>query len=182
MQLTSSEGFILKTVDGTSNSFNRKILLILTAAIAAIALIISSISALGSDKKLPDGYDPAGREGMLFSETYEGEKNSPSTLSYRINSAIELENGAAKGAFMIENPAKNVIDLTVKIIYKDGDSEYLVYESGLLPPNSHIMYDFLDTPLDEGTYPCYALITGFDPDNGKELGHIQCDVNIVVNK
>ena len=174
---------MLRTVDGTSLSdVNRKILLVVAIIIAVAAIAVSGICVVSADEKLPEGYDPAGRAGMLFDEKFDGEKNDATVLSYRINSAIEFINGSAKGAFMIENPAKNIIDLSVKLIYKNGESEYLVYESGLLPPNSHIMFDTLDTPLDKGTYPCYALITGFDPQTGDELGNIKCDVTIVVNK
>ncbi|MBQ3050020.1 MAG: hypothetical protein IJC94_08715 [Oscillospiraceae bacterium] len=173
----------MKTVDGTSLSdFSRKILLVVAIIIVLAAIAVSAVAMVSAGEKLPEGYDPAGRVGMLFGEKYVGEKNDATVLSYRINSTMEFNNGSAKGAVMIENPAKNVIDLSVKLIYKNGESEYLVYESGLLPPNSHIMFDKLDTALSAGEYTSYAVITGFDPQTGEELGNIKCDVNIVVNK
>ncbi len=169
----------MKSVEGIRSS-NKLTLLIISCVIAAAALIITTASAASAEERLPGGYDPAGRVGMLFSEKYEGEKNGKNTLSYRINSLIELSSGTAKGAFMIENPTRNSVDMTVRIIYLGGESEYLIYESGLLPPSSHILYDTLDVELQKGEYPCKAVITGFDPETGEELGHIECDVKVVV--
>lgn len=169
----------MKSVDSSQNP-SKRTLFIISCIIVAAALIISTASAVLADEHLPDGYDPAGRAGMLFSEKYEGEKNNKSTLSYRINSFVEFNSGTSKGALMIENPTRNAVDLTVKIIYRGGEAEYIIYESGLLPPSSHIMYDSLDVELQEGEYPCYAVITGFDPETGEELGHIDCDITIAV--
>ena len=171
----------MKTVEGAGVRGSGKLsFLIVSCIIVAVALIISAVSVTSAEVRLPDGYDPAGRAGMLFSEKYEGEKNPKTTLSYRINSLIELSSGKAKGAFMIENPTRNSVDLTVKIIYRGGEEEYLIYESGLLPPSSHIMYDAFDVELQKGRYPCYAVITGFDPETGAELGHIECDLTVEV--
>ena len=172
----------MKTVEEAGvRGLNKLSFLIVSCIIAAAALIISAVSVASAEEKLPEGYDPAGREGMLFNEKYEGEKNPKTTLSYRINSLIELSTGSSKGAFMIENPTRNSVDMTVKIIYRGGEEEYLIYESGLLPPSSHIMYDTLDVDLQQGEYPCYAVITGFDPETGVELGHIECDLTVLIN-
>jgi len=172
----------VKSVEGTSlNGNNKTVLIVICCLLAAVAILITAIAAVSAEKPLPEGYDPAGRAGMLFSEKYEGDKNDKTVLSYRINPVIEFSSFDAKGAVMIENPTKNSVDMTVQIVYPSNGGEYLLYSTGLLPPSSHISYDRLDVELAAGEYPCYAVITGFDPDTGAELGHINCDLTVIIH-
>ena len=142
------------------------ILVVLIAAFAVAGFIVFGGEAPAEEDPYPwIVSDPAAKSGMLDGTFYEGEKNAPGKLSYKIAGEITVVSDG-KGNFKIENSGKNSCLMKVKITV-NGET---VYETGYIKPNEHITEDVFDKLPERGTYEAEAIFEGFDPDTEESIG------------
>lgn len=111
-----------------------------------------------------------------------------SMVAVSINSMPYFETGASEGTLKIENMDFNKRLMSVEIHLdsnlENGIKDQPIYRTEkLLPPNSHISEDKLNTVLTKGVYPATAYITTYDVnDPGKYLGQASVGIEITVGK
>ena len=91
------------------------------------------------------------------------EQADASSISFGLNFRPSFENGTAKGSLRFTNPPKNHYDMRVEVRLKSDGR--LIYDTGLMPSNSHISGDKLFIPLAKGTYEATAHMLAFKPDD-----------------
>ncbi len=119
--------------------------------------------------------DHAAMSGMLDGTYYSGEKNPAGVLSYKIAGEITV-GPDGKGDFKIENSGKNTCLIKVSIAI-DGA---VVYQTGYIKPNEHILSDVLDSVPEIGTYNAEAVFEGFDPNTESSIGAAKENIIITV--
>lgn len=104
------------------------------------------------------------------------------TIRVSINMNPVFPTGDSNGTLQLENHPNNHYNLRCVItadVNGDGEEEEL-YHSGLMPVNSHIQEDVLNTNLDKGEYPATATFTAYDVDTDKEVGVVVAQIQISV--
>ena len=99
-------------------------------------------------------------------------------LSININANPVFPTGDSAGTLMIENHPNNHYNMRVSITLDDTGEE--IYNSGLMPVNSHIDEDVLSTPLDAGDYDATATFVAYDVDTDAEVGRAAAKIKISV--
>lgn len=159
----------------------------LTALAATVVLIILIVLAVGGAAFLhktqvhTEEYewlnsDPATKSGMLDGGYYTGKKNDGKTLSYKIAESINV-NAAGGGDFKIENSGKNTCVMKVTLFLDDA----VIYQTGYIKPNQHIMTDRLDSVPAPGEYTVRAVFEGFDPNTEESIGQTETAVTLFVS-
>ena len=103
-------------------------------------------------------------------------------LSADVTAAYDptFASGSAEGELKLESPGNNInyIFFTIAL----DETGELIYESGLLKPNSYIYSDRLQTkePLPKGTYPCTATVHLVDRETLGEIGTVQAALTLTV--
>ena len=100
------------------------------------------------------------------------------TLRVSINMNPVFPTGESEGSLQIENHPNNHYD--IKTIITLDDTGEQIYDSGMMPANSHIQNDVLEIDLDAGEYPATATFTAYDPDSGIEIGQVVANIRISV--
>lgn len=104
------------------------------------------------------------------------------TIRVSINMNPAFATGDSKGTLQIENHPNNLYNLRCVItadVDGDGNEEEL-YNSGLMPVNSHIQEDVLEMDLDKGEYDATATFTAYDVDTDAEIGQVMAQIRISV--
>lgn len=104
------------------------------------------------------------------------------TIRVSINMNPVFPTGDSNGTLQLENHPNNHYNLRCVItadVNGDGEKEEL-YHSGLMPVNSHIQEDVLNTNLDKGEYPATATFTAYDVDTDEEIGIVVAQIRISV--
>ncbi len=112
----------------------------------------------------------------------ESMEETPKWLPSRINQHLVFQTGDAEGAIMLENPPHNTCSIKCIItadVNGDGKEEKL-YDSGLMPINSHILQDVLNIDLDKGEYEATATYTAYSTDNITEIDSVTIPIHISV--
>ena len=152
------------------------ILVVLIAAFAVAGFVVFGGEAPAEEDPYPwIVSDPAAKSGMLDGTFYEGEKNAPGKLSYKIAGEITVGSDG-KGNFKIENSGKNICLMKVKIFV----GEELVYQTGYLKPDQHIYEDHLDVIPEIGTHDAKAVFEGFDPNTEESIGTNEAEITLTV--
>lgn len=99
-------------------------------------------------------------------------------LSININANPVFPAGDSAGTLMIENHPNNHYNMRVSITLDDTGEE--IYNSGLMPINSHIDEDVLSAPLDAGDYDATAAFVAYDVDTDAEVGRAAAKIKISV--
>lgn len=99
-------------------------------------------------------------------------------LSININANPVFPTGDSAGTLMIENHPNNHYNMRVSITLDDTGEE--IYNSGLMPVNSHIDEDVLSTPLEAGDYDATATFVAYDVDTDAEVGCAAAKIKISV--
>lgn len=176
-----------------ANSNSRKtglIIAIIIVAIALVAIVIFSIvSAMtaGSNSQY-DASAESGQAPYKTEEEMQAELNrtvEEGMLNISISSEIKFANGESEGTAYIENVPSNRYDMSVAITLDDDDDESddeVVYESGIIAPNSFIERIKLNRVLSAGEYPATATFTAYDPSTGEKVGQAAAKVKLVIEK
>lgn len=104
------------------------------------------------------------------------------TIRVSINMNPVFPTGDSNGTLQLENHPNNHYNLRCVItadVNGDAEEEEL-YHSGLMPVNSHIQEDVLNTNLDKGEYPATATFTAYDVDTDEEIGIVVAQIRISV--
>lgn len=102
-----------------------------------------------------------------------------STIHFEMNFRPVFERGSSEGTLWFVNPADNHYDMRVEIHLNSRDQ--LVYDSGLMPRNSHIDNDKLSVALPRGTHEATAYMLAYEPgDPDTIVNRATADVVIVV--
>lgn len=88
------------------------------------------------------------------------ERADKSKVSLQINARPVFEDGSSKGDLFIVNPVNNAFHMKV-VIHLDQTDE-VIYESGMLPPNHYIEQDKLQKKLKKGKHPATAYMYIYD--------------------
>lgn len=99
-------------------------------------------------------------------------------LSININANPVFPTGDSAGPLMIENHPNNHYNMRVSITLDDTGEE--IYNSGLMPINSHIDEDVLSAALDAGDYDATATFVAYDVDTDAEVGRAAAKIKISV--
>lgn len=99
-------------------------------------------------------------------------------LSININANPVFPTGYSAGTLMIENHPNNHYNMRVSITLDNTGEE--IYNSGLMPVNSHIDEDVLSTPLEAGDYDATATFVAYDVDTDAEVGRAAAKIKISV--
>ena len=86
--------------------------------------------------------------------------------------------GDSEGTLKIENGPMNLYNQRVTITLADTGEE--IYQSGLMPVNSHIQQDKLAVELDAGEYNAIAVFHAHDVDTDAEVGTAIAQIRISV--
>ena len=164
------------------------VILLLLAAIAALIGVRYSRSAGEAEGAVSGGLFPGMGEsaamGHLPGMTQEQIQQQmqhvadESKFSFKINAQPVFEDGASEGTLRIENPSHNAYPIAVEIYRTDTQKK--VYDSGGLPPDSHIDRDRLLEDLDKGSYGAQAVISVYDPQTNEYLGRSIVNLTIIV--
>lgn len=128
--------------------------------------------------------DPASEPGQLDGKTPEevqAELNrvvEEGMFQVSMNAEITFADAASKGEVRIENSPANRYDMRMVFIRDDTAQE--VYATGLIQPGWHIQEDCLDVALDEGIYPCTAMVYAHDVGTGEQVGAVAVKVTLEV--
>ena len=102
------------------------------------------------------------------------------SVAFSIKYDPTFASGSAEGELKMESPGNNInyIFFTIAL----DETGELIYESGLLKPNSYIYSDRLQTkePLPKGTYPCSATVPLVDRETLGEIGSVQAALALTV--
>lgn len=101
-------------------------------------------------------------------------------MNISIAATITFEDGSAEGEARIQNIEGNKRDQKVVITLDEGDE--VIYESGAIPPGSHIQTIKLNRDLDAGSYDATATFVGYDLETHQETGKAAAQIKIVVLK
>ena len=104
------------------------------------------------------------------------------SVAFSIKYDPTFASGSAEGELKMESPGNNInyIFFTIAL----DETGELIYESGLLKPNSYIYSDRLQTkePLPAGSYACTAPVHLLDRDTDKEKGIAQAALVITIER
>lgn len=100
------------------------------------------------------------------------------SLRISINENPVFPSGDAEGTLRIENHPNNHYNIRVVITMDDTGEE--IYNSGLMPVNSHIETDTLEKVLEKGDYDAMATFTAYDTVTDDEVGQALAEVRISV--
>lgn len=100
------------------------------------------------------------------------------SLRISINENPVFPNGESEGSLKIENHPNNHYNMRVVITLNDTGEE--IYNSGLMPINSHIETDTLEHALEKGEYEAMATFTAYDVETDAEVGQAMAGVRISV--
>lgn len=101
------------------------------------------------------------------------------SLSISINANPVFPSGSAAGTLQIENGPQNRYGQQVVITLTDTGEQ--IYDSGYMPPNSHIQEDQLAVELAQGEYEATATFTAYDADfDGVVVGQAVAQLRISV--
>ena len=152
------------------------IFIILVVLAAGGAVFLNGMQAKNTEEYEWISSDPAAKDGMLDGSFYTGKKNDGKTLSYKIAEYISV-NATGGGDFKIENSGKNTC-VTKVTMYLD---EKVIYQTGYIKPNQHIMEDRLDTVPTPGEYTVRAVFEGFDPNTEESIGQTETEITLSVS-
>lgn len=104
------------------------------------------------------------------------------TVRVSINMNPVFPTGDGAGTLQLENHPNNHYNLRCVITADtDGDgTEEEIYQSGLMPVNSHIQEDKLAVDLEKGEYPATATFTAYNVDTDAEVGVVVAQIRISV--
>lgn len=128
--------------------------------------------------------DPASEPGQLDGKTPEevqAELNrvvEEGMFQVSVNTGVSFASADAKGEVRIENSPANRYDMRAVIARDDTGQQ--VYATGLIQPGWHIQEDCLDVALDEGIYPCTAMVYAHDVGTGEQVGAVAVKVTLEV--
>ena len=100
------------------------------------------------------------------------------SLRISINENPIFPTGDSEGSLKIENHPNNHYNMRVVITMTDTGEE--LYNSGLMPVNSHIDADKLEKDLDAGEYDATATFTAYDVESDAEVGQAIAGLRISV--
>lgn len=104
------------------------------------------------------------------------------TVRVSINMNPVFPTGDGAGTLQLENHPNNHYNLRC-VITADTDedgTEEEIYQSGLMPVNSHIQEDKLAVDLEKGEYPATATFTAYNVDTDAEVGVVVAQIRISV--
>ena len=142
-------------------------------AVAALLVIAVAALALRAYGVIRFPWDPTplpNVSGRIMQGTIDREdeqrKVDDATVRIQLAARPRFDDGDAEGELMIINAPENTCILRVEIRLKDTNQ--LVYDSGMLPPNTYIEQDKLAVRLDKGEYPAIATVYTYDLENPGE--------------
>lgn len=100
------------------------------------------------------------------------------SLRISINENPVFATGDSEGSLKIENHPNNHYNMRVIITMTDTGEE--LYNSGLMPINSHIDADKLEKDLEPGEYDATATFTAYDVESDTEVGQAIAGLKISV--
>lgn len=100
------------------------------------------------------------------------------SLRISINENPVFPTGDSEGTLKIENHPNNHYNIRVVITLNDTGEE--IYNSGLMPINSHIETDTLERVLDKGEYDGMATFTAYDVETDAEVGQAMAGVRLSI--
>jgi len=129
---------------------------------------VSGLFFLGSDESadpagfiagnyLPDGRNATARAGEVAQELVDA-----SYMTIQINMFPEFAYEGSIGDIGIINPGINVFPIAVDI--QLDETGEIIYSSGAIFPNEHILADRLDVALPAGIHQATAVFSAYDPD------------------
>jgi hypothetical protein len=182
----------------SAKKMSRKTLITIISLVVAAAVLALGLHALGIFK-FPWEKDPA---PIVAGDLFPGEGGADgghlpnmtpeeilaqmqkvadaSYFSFKINARPEFDNGSAAGTLGIENPSNNVYPMVVQI-FLDSTNE-LIYDSGGILPDQHILKAKLRKNLKAGTYKATAYMNAYDPDTKEWLGKQAAALEITIKE
>lgn len=132
-------------------------------------------------KELGIPLDPYATAGSASGAGADSTSKPKDTVSYALNTVLELKNAKTLAKLGLENPSSNGYLIKVRIeLVDDG---LVVYESGFIGPGMQIKEAPLDAQLEKGEYAAKAYITAYQIDEEQTFyGDVnnQPDISIVV--
>ncbi len=167
---------------------NKKIISYIS--IAAVVIIIAFFGSLfvfnnnliGVENKIK------AQIGQLENKTDDEIKNAlneaieDGSLRVSINANPVFIKGTDKGNLQIENHPNNKYNLRCVITANTGKNgkEETLYQSGLMPVNSHIQKDVLNKNLEKGEYDAVATFTAYDVETDKAVGKVVTKIHLSI--
>lgn len=175
-----------KTTKKNSGSTFQKVISVIVVIMMAIIIGLFLWMQFGKDKSdaevLEDGI--RAKMGQLENKSNEevqaalDEIIEEGSLRISINENPVFPRGDAEGTLRIENHPNNHYNIRVIITMDDSGEE--IYNSGLMPVNSHIETDVLEQVLEKGEYDAMATFTAYDTVTDDEVGQAHAEVRISV--
>ena len=142
-------------------------------AVAVIVVLVVAVLVLREYGIIRFPWDPVpipnvgGRimEGAMDVES-EQRKASDATVNIKLSARPRFDNGDAEGSLVIVNSAENQCIMRVEIRLNDTDQ--LIYDSGMMQPNTYIEQDKLAVHLEKGEYPATATVFTYGLENPGE--------------
>lgn len=162
----------------------RRVLLIvgIIALLAAAAALAFALFGGGQNS----AYDASAIEGQAPYKSQEEIQEEldrvvdAGMFNIAIVSSIEFDSASAPGKAYIENVPANRYCMQVEIT-EDATGDVL-YESGILKPNSYIEDITLERELAPGTHEATATFTALDPDTLEAVGETAAQIALVVKQ
>ena len=159
---------------------NRSVILNVAAALVAIAVVVGAILALTTALSYqPDDflYDKDAKPGPVPNTTTIDVVTDYNRIAYKINPAPVATSKGAPLSIMMENPASNVHDLRLELYDEEMG---LIYTSGLVKPDYHIMQIELLKLLPAGKRNVTARFVAVDIFTHENIGYLEQKIIIDV--
>lgn len=169
---------------GESPKRARRVLLIVGIIALLVAAAALAFVLLGGSQNVP--YDASAIEGQAPYKSQEEIQEEldrvvdAGMFNIAIVSSIEFDSASAPGKAYIENVPANRYCMQVEIT-EDATGDVL-YESGILKPNSYIEDITLERELAPGTHEATATFTALDPDTLEAVGETAAQIALVVKQ
>lgn len=152
---------------------------VIVIAVGGLFLAISNKDDISTPNKKYDSNVVIGGDADAIRKQYSAaqKKVDEGMLGIDITTNPTFPDGVSEGDVLIGNPASNSRDFKVRFVLANTDE--VVYESGLIPPNGGVDRAKLSKPLAKGHYPAVAYFTAYDGE-GNPDGEVGLEVTITV--
>lgn len=172
---------IIQTTDPPEEKQKRNKMLILISIAVLLIIAIFTVFLLrdNTNNSLVSMEDQIKAQlGQLENKTNEeiqaalDELIEEGSIRISINTNPVFIDGSAKGSLQIENHPNNHYNMrcTITMDVNNDSQEDVIYQSGLMPVNSHIQSDVLTVALPKGEYPATATFKAYDVSTDTEVG------------
>lgn len=161
----------------------KKIILVISAILAAAALVLAVLNYLGffaepaSVAIIAGDKFPGAGSAKEIMEAMQAEVDL-SEFSFEINAEPVFAGGSSEGDLYITNPAGNGYPMVVQIV--QDDTGEIIYDSGGIMPGYQIVNDKLTKVLEKGEHNATAHFYAFDPETEEAVGEVTASIVITI--